>query len=493
MTHLQKIIPMFLGALLLSAGLHAATMNADLENLTCRASGLNSTGLFPLQGTACPENIGAGANFKKSTWVCPGTTTTNNMLKIQCSDGTHPKGFRECVYIDNYSNIDGKENSFFVPINTVKEWQSFRDQKPAGIDIRLGCESSIYTDRDKNAFSLPDMRVPLRTDTSALAGTISEVASAENKDCRADFQCTMPTTKTSDGRTIPIEAGCGIWSLISQTPACAQQAALTFNGNACRVVGKPTEFAIVLDASSSMDQLLGGAQNALRSLSKTYLEPRPDIPLTISVIGGDAYSDKLEDPSKANCPYGRAYGPAASNSADINRLVDPVFATGNTPIDTTLRYAADSFSDATKRRVMLVLTDGFETCYGDPAQAISELRNNGIEVYGIKYGISNDAVAMNVFNAMNRYAPANSQDEIIAAMETIVKDVVEKSCKPILRLYATGDTAGEPIYTLQAGSKIKVTRGTYDAVVDYCTGKQVFVDQKFDNDRSFDFNLECKK
>jgi von Willebrand factor type A domain len=460
-----------------------------VEGSFCSPGGTFSDGTFHRQGNGspCPTD---GADFKKSTWACPGRTSDKDMLNIDCSNG----GPKECVFIDNYSNINDKKDAFFVPLNTAYEWEQFRNKGnlPTGVEIHIGCPNMIVTDKDDNKFPAPNMRVPFGQD-NVVDGKIESVSS-NNKECIAQLQCQAPTQKVN-GKTVPVESGCGTWTIISQTAACTpkQLYGLTFNGKACSKANKPAEFVMVLDASASMDQLLAGAQNGLRSLVAQYLVPRPDIPVTISAFGGDGYVNKRFDPSKQDCPYGRLFGPLAANANQINTLVDPVFATANTPIDTAIRYSAEFFQDSSKRRVMLVLSDGYETCYGDPQFAVEQLRAKGIEIYGIKYGNGDDVDAVNFFRAMNRYSPANSQDEITAAIEDVVKDVTESSCKPILRLYATGDTKGEPLYTIQSDQTVSVKKGTYDAVVDYCTGSQTFADQKVEADRSFDFNLNCAK
>ncbi|MBY0429053.1 MAG: VWA domain-containing protein [Alphaproteobacteria bacterium] len=422
-------------------------------------------------------------NLCESTWSCHGSS--HDMVKA-----TYANGLKICVYIDNSG-----DQGYFVPLNTAEEWNAFSDTNHTPPDVRIvvGCPGGVKQDPCGNKYDLPDTRVSDNPKESTFHF-------ATTGDYAVDFSCPAHlTSKDKNGiETSVAVVNCGEWQ-IKETGSCVESAGLTFNGKACSKDVKSAEFVMVLDASASMDQLLGGAQNALRSLVGKYLVPRPDIPVTITVIGGEGYTTKLDDPSKENCPYGRLFGPLAADATQINSAITPVFANNNTPIDTTLRYSAELFQDASKRRVMLVLTDGFETCFGDPALAVKQLRDKGIEVYGIKYGDTNDADANNFFKAMNKFAPANSPDEITAAVESIVKNVTEQSCKPILRLYTQGSvdgqgqSSGDALYTILAGQTQKVKRGVYDAVVDYCTGKQVFPAQKVETERDFNFNQNCTK
>lgn len=426
----------------------------------------------------CPQGKVLGTDLCVSTWSCHGAG--KDMLKA-----TYKNGLKVCAYLDN----DG-DQGYFVPMNTATEWLAFADTNNTPPDVRIivGCEGGIKQDPCGNEYTLPDVRVsddPKDTYHFATSGDYS-----------VEFSCpaTIKVTNKQTGieTTQPV-VNCGAWQ-VKETGSCIESAGLTFNGAICTQQSKSVELAIVLDASGSMDQLLGGAQNALRSLVGKYLVPRSDIPVTVTVIGGDGYSNVLNDPSKENCTYGKLYGPLAANATQINAAVSSTFATNNTPLDTTLRYTADFFQDKSKRRVMLVLSDGYETCFGNAAFAVQQLRAKGIEVYGIRYGEGQDAEAEAFFKAMNSFSPANSQDQITAAMESIVKNVTENSCKPTLRLYKPGQTTGSELYTILAGQTVKVKRGTYDAVVDYCTGKQTFINQVIETDRDFNFDQQnCKK
>lgn len=433
------------------------------------------TGSIP---TLCPQGSISGSDLCSSTWSCRGDG--KDMLKA-----TYKTGLKVCAYLDNSG-----DQGYFVPMNTATEWLAFSNTNNTPPDVRIvvGCEGGVKQDPCGNEYTLPDVRVSDDPKDVYHFNTSGDYA--------VDFTCpaTIKVTNKATGieSTQPV-VNCGAWQ-IKETGSCTESAGLTFNGAICSQQAKSVEFAVVLDASGSMDQLLGGAQNALRSLVGKYLVPRTDIPVTVTVIGGDGYSDVLNDPSKENCTYGKLFGPLAANATQINSAVGSVTATNNTPIDTTLRYTADFFQDRSKRRVILVLSDGYETCFGNAAFAVQQLRAKGIEIYGIKYGEGQDTEAKAFFTAMNSFSPANSQDQIIAAMESIVKDVTEKSCKPVLRLYKPGDTNGQEIYTILAGQSVKVKRGTYDAVVDYCTGKQTFLNQKVEADRNFDFNQQnCPK
>jgi len=433
-------------------------------------------GNTPVNGI-CPQRNVSGTDLCISTWSCHGAS--KNMLHA-----TYRSGVNLCVYLDNSST--DLNQAYFVPLNTSEEWQAFSNtgNTPPDVKIVVGCPGGVKTDECGNKYTLPDVRVSDDPDD------VQRVVISP--DYSLDYFCPATIkTKDKDGiETAQPVVNCGDW-VITRHGACAMEAALSFKGAVCAKQTRGVEFVMVLDASSSMDQLLAGAQNALRGLASKYLVPRSDIPVTITVIGGKNYSDRLDDPSKPNCPYGRLFGPLASNATQINSALGTVIADNNTPIDTTLRYSAEFFKDTSNRRVMLVLSDGYETCFGDPAYATQQLRDKGIEIYGIKYGNGGDADVLKFFQAMNTYSLANSQDQIIAAIENVVKDITDKSCKATLYLYKPGDSDGDPLYTILSDQNVKVKHGIYDAVVDYCTGTQVFRDQKIETDRGFDFT--CPK
>jgi hypothetical protein len=65
--------------------------------------------------------------------------------------------------------------------------------------------------------------------------------------------------------------------------------------------------------------------------------------------------------------------------------------TGQTPIAFALNQAASDFGSLQSDRAVVLVTDGIESCGGDPVRAARELSEQGIMVHVIGFGLGNAA------------------------------------------------------------------------------------------------------
>jgi hypothetical protein len=79
------------------------------------------------------------------------------------------------------------------------------------------------------------------------------------------------------------------------------------------------------------------------------------------------------------------FGPASSAGGVIATTVDGAKAQGYTPIAYSLGQAANDFSTDAKERVIVLVSDGKETCKGDPAVAAKALAAKGITIHTVGF------------------------------------------------------------------------------------------------------------
>jgi hypothetical protein len=131
---------------------------------------------------------------------------------------------------------------------------------------------------------------------------------------------------------------------------------------------------IILDASGSMLQKLGTQRRidiAKQTLAKLTSATIPaGTPFALRVFGREVDSCQT-DLDVAVSPL----NPAAVG-ARINALVAKNGA--KTPIGASLEKAADDLKGVTGEKLIVLVTDGEETCGGDPAAAIASLRKAGV-------------------------------------------------------------------------------------------------------------------
>lgn len=424
----------------------------------------------------------SGTVWTESTWSCLGIST--QMLKFNFyrdAQGDPDNGPPICAYIDNSNAV----NAYFVPMNTRHEWDQFVAYHPGDVAIRYGCPSQTEEDTCGNQYTLPDT-----------AGDDKAVFDFKTQGTY-DAQWKCPSTVAGvNGKRVPINS-CSIWEKIGETGACVESFLVTFGGSACVNVQQPTDFVLMMDASASLQSLVDSVRANVDNVVAT-LQTRPDINLTITVVGGDGYTDRFLSPNHQNfCFMGRLFGPAAANTNVVDPLIAAVRSGESTPLDATMRYSATFFKQDTRRHVILAISDGLETCSGNAADAVNAVQtNNQVDVYGIRYvpvdgfGAANDVGAANFFAAMN-HGSVNASDSasIAKAMNSVVDDVIHKTCAATLKLYTPGDIGGTPQYTITSDNPQKVKKGNYDGVVESCAGTQVlFTNQEIAADSAFPNN-----
>lgn len=201
----------------------------------------------------------------------------------------------------------------------------------------------------------------------------------------------------------------------------------------------PADFVILLDASASMGQLDSNALAALNNIVGTYLAPYPQVRLAINVLGGAnwgpvQYAGSIApytNPDGAGY-YGNVIPLGQANAAAVRAALTPIVATASTPLAEAIAYSAQFFDDPTRTRVLMVLSDGWETTQDviSPAASIANARNAGIQVYGLWYQDDGGGSfpASSVFTAMNAYATGQDLMSIQNAIQSIVDNNVIKPC-----------------------------------------------------------------
>jgi len=142
---------------------------------------------------------------------------------------------------------------------------------------------------------------------------------------------------------------------------------------------------IVVDASRSMWGRMHGepkmvvAKEILRDVSYWFPE---DLELALRAYGSLSPSDS---DSALLVPFG------GENREPIREAIAGLRPLGQTPIAYALNQAARDFGTMQNDRAVVLVTDGIESCGGDPVQAARELREQGIMVHLIGFGLGNGA------------------------------------------------------------------------------------------------------
>jgi len=177
---------------------------------------------------------------------------------------------------------------------------------------------------------------------------------------------------------------------------------------------------IVVDASRSMWGRMHGqpkmvvAKEILWDVSYWFPE---DLNLALRAYGSLSPSDSADcADSRLLVPFGE------ENRESIRAAITGLRPLGQTPIAYALNQSARDFGTLQDDRAVVLVTDGIESCGGDPVQAARELREQGITVHLIGFGLGNgadeDTASLRaVANASGgRYVTAGSAEELKEAL-----------------------------------------------------------------------------
>ena len=83
-------------------------------------------------------------------------------------------------------------------------------------------------------------------------------------------------------------------------------------------------------------------------------------------------------------------------------------AQGATPIARSLEAAAEDFPDTNARNVIILITDGLESCDNDPCEVAKKLKDKGVNVTPFVIGVGMDLSYLEKFNCIGTYLEAST-------------------------------------------------------------------------------------
>ena len=181
---------------------------------------------------------------------------------------------------------------------------------------------------------------------------------------------------------------------------------------------------IVVDASRSMWGQIDGVSKmaiAKETLEEVSYWLPSDIDLSLRAYGG---TSAVESNNCADSNLLVSFGEL--NRDPIRRAIASLRPTGQTPIAYALNQAGRDFDGLNSDRAIVLVSDGIESCGGDPVVAAQGLREQGIIVHLIGFGMGNaadeDTASLRAVASASggRYVTASSAEEHKAALARTV-------------------------------------------------------------------------
>jgi Ca-activated chloride channel family protein len=203
-----------------------------------------------------------------------------------------------------------------------------------------------------------------------------------------------------------------------------------------------TRILFVLDASGSMTNTWGNG-NRFRA-SKTIisglvdsLQKIPNLEMGLRVFGSmsplnanDCKDTKLEAPIRAN------------NASTIKLKLTNLKANGITPIAYALEQSANDFvySGEGYRNILILITDGIESCDGNACEISKKLQAKGIFLQPFIIGLGLTKEAALTFECVGRYDDAQDEIGFKKSLKSVMNTVLNSSTSQINLL----DESGKP-------------------------------------------------
>jgi hypothetical protein len=222
---------------------------------------------------------------------------------------------------------------------------------------------------------------------------------------------------------------------------------------------------LVLDASGSMNAKLPNgetriavAQRAIKGVAG-FVPAQAQLSLRMYGAQSAARQKNCQDTHLA-VPFGAA----SASGAAITTSVDGAKAQGYTPIAYSLGQAANDFPAAAKERVIVLVSDGKETCQGDPVVAAKALAVKGITVHTVGFVVDTAArgqlqAIANATGGTYFDAPVGPElpDTLKSALSACKKRVVTLPPKPQpgkLRTTSATWLASHPVLNAETGQQV---------------------------------------
>lgn len=188
-----------------------------------------------------------------------------------------------------------------------------------------------------------------------------------------------------------------------------------------------TNVAVILDASGSMKaEVQGGEKMQLaRNSLKAFTDSLADyVNISLYVFGHEGSGDKA-DKERSCSTIDEIYELDKYDSKKFDKALNSFDAKGWTPIAGSLSLVRDDLVDVTDddaKNIIYLISDGIETCDGDPIETVTEIKDDiddvTINIIGFDVDDAADQLLKDIANAGDgKYNAAQNEAELEDAIE----------------------------------------------------------------------------
>jgi Ca-activated chloride channel homolog len=223
-------------------------------------------------------------------------------------------------------------------------------------------------------------------------------------------------------------------------------------------IPEKSRILFLLDASGSMlapwenDIRMNVAKKLLADLVDS-LKANTNLELALRVYGHQFPNRQL------NCTDSKLEVPFRSGNHDqIKKKLFAIEPKGTTPIAYSLEQAAGDFPQTTEfRNIVIIITDGLESCNGDPCQVSKALQEKNIFLKPFIIGLGATEGWEKQFECVGKYFDANNVNEFREVLNKVLKHTLDKTTLSVELL----DINGLPKETNVNVSLVNQVNGDY--------------------------------
>ena len=203
-----------------------------------------------------------------------------------------------------------------------------------------------------------------------------------------------------------------------------------------------TYVELVLDASGSMWNKLDDGRfriTAAKEVLSDFIGGLPDGDLN---IGLRIYGSLVSALDAGACDDTKLFVDLAGmDKSELINTVNVAKAIGATPIAKSLLAAADDFPNQADRRMIILVTDGEESCGGDLQAVAADLKSRGFDIDIRIIGFDLDQKAIDSFKGIGKFENAANAEELGKALKDAVDEVIETAIVPVEYRFDNNDEA----------------------------------------------------
>ncbi len=226
---------------------------------------------------------------------------------------------------------------------------------------------------------------------------------------------------------------------------------------------------IVLDASGSMNGRLGSGErkiDAAKQAVRTFVSTvDPDIRLALRAYGHQSHRSKKDCRDTGLLVD---FGPAGKTAGNVADRASGLAAQGYTPITYVLGLAADDLKPTEGSHTIVLVSDGKETCEGDPCLLARKLAEADADLVIHTIGFGVDPTTRKQLECIARFGRGSyfPADGIEALSASLTRAVVTVQAEPVREAAATEATAN-------VTGQLEIVGADKHAVLDAETGEEV--------------------